>query len=535
MDEPLDLDPDALFVDGVFSPVLAMFAMEDPAESGVGAGHPRGVAPPVANPAMDRSEAVKGAVPASGQAGAGSAGSAGAPPGAGADLGVATSAGPVARSGHGPVDPTVIVAPSRLRVTAGGGALSPTLSLEDMAAFLQEHRRSLAAKLKKVEARFAGARARFSAATARLMVTVPHSAELYSDHMLVHSAIEQLLQDQLVAAIGKHVTEADFSEYMAFHCRQLFRADRQPRPFSHLVRRPERCPDGVVSIEAGGAGGSAPVQMISAQSGGEPLPMRFPLSAAADVTFGGERFVHGCVLHQFSVAEMGGATSFQLQLVARARRFQSFVLLVGRIASNEVFEPSAAIIIASTDELVIPLLLDTFPSQAEFDDAIGSLSPEQRRFAEAFRDMQLSHTLFGVCVLEIRPQLEKVLNLPAGALTKQIALQQQLAELFITHHIPPDLLCYSELGGQASAAAKTAAVQAHADRVEAYIAEARRAELAEAEEKARKAAAAADAPVYVFVRCGSNFPMEGEVVHFEARPSHTVCQLLLRIMEITGI
>ncbi len=33
-------------------------------------------------------------------------------------------------------------------------------------------------------------------------------------------------------------------------------------------------------------------------------------------------------------------------------------------------------------------------------------------------------TLFGVCVLQIKPQLEKLLKLPADALTKEIALTQ---------------------------------------------------------------------------------------------------------------
>ncbi len=36
----------------------------------------------------------------------------------------------------------------------------------------------------------------------------------------------------------------------------------------------------------------------------------------------------------------------------------------------------------------------------------------------------VASTLFGVCVLQIKPQLEKLLNLPNDALTKEIALTQ---------------------------------------------------------------------------------------------------------------
>lgn len=61
---------------------------------------------------------------------------------------------------------------------------------------------------------------------------------------------------------------------------------------------------------------------------------------------------------------------------------------------------------------MIPLLLETIPSAKAFRDAIESLSPEQQRFAKAFRAMQLESTLFALCVVEIKPQLERLLNLP---------------------------------------------------------------------------------------------------------------------------
>ena len=43
----------------------------------------------------------------------------------------------------------------------------------------------------------------------------------------------------------------------------------------------------------------------------------------------------------------------------------------------------------------------------EFKEAISSISPEQQRFAKAYRKMQLSSTLFAIAVVQIKPQLEK--------------------------------------------------------------------------------------------------------------------------------
>jgi hypothetical protein len=75
----------------------------------------------------------------------------------------------------------------------------------------------------------------------------------------------------------------------------------------------------------------------------------------------------------------------------------------------------------------------------EFKDAIASLSPEQEDFAKSFRAMQLESSVLGVCVIQIKPQLEELLGLPAGSLTKKMKLTQELMELFVEHQVPSDL------------------------------------------------------------------------------------------------
>jgi hypothetical protein len=70
------------------------------------------------------------------------------------------------------------------------------------------------------------------------------------------------------------------------------------------------------------------------------------------------------------------------------------------------------------------------------------LSEEQKAFAKAFRGMQLESSVFGICIIQIKPALERLLNLPDGSLTKEIQLAQDLMSLFVEYQIPSDLLSY---------------------------------------------------------------------------------------------
>ena len=99
--------------------------------------------------------------------------------------------------------------------------------------------------------------------------------------------------------------------------------------------------------------------------------------------------------------------------------------------------------ILAQDEVLIPLLLEELPTAKEFKDAVKSLSPEQQRFARAYRSMQLASSVFGVCIIQVKPQLEALLGLPADALDKEMQLTQDLMELFIEYQIPSDMLSYN--------------------------------------------------------------------------------------------
>ena len=315
------------------------------------------------------------------------------------------------------------------------------------------------------------------------------------------ATVEAMLRQQVVAAIGKEVGPSDLTSYMEYHCRQLLKPEFQPKGFCYAVRRPDHYPEGTLSIEydrgtAVEKDGQALIRTVVHSSGecepgltggSEAAPvqtMKFALDAATFVSFTGERHLHACVLHEFS--GRGGGSAVSLRLLARARQFSSFVLLVGKIASADLFEPTAAMIVQNKDDLEIPLMLETMPTPKEFKDAIESLSPEQQRFCKAFRSMQLASTLFGVCVVQIKPQLERLLNLPPDSLTKEIQLTNDLMELFTKYQIPSDLISYAG-DPSASQQAKLVVVKGHVAALMATIAKAKEKELADERQEAAKA------------------------------------------------
>jgi hypothetical protein len=178
---------------------------------------------------------------------------------------------------------------------------------------------------------------------------------------------------------------------------------------------------------------------------GGDTPLTISLDASTVIEVMGPCYLHGWLLHLFTdgtvhagydAAATGSTTALPPhRLVARARQFSSFLLIIGKTAGPNEFAPHHAIISQNKDEVMIPLLLDVLPSASEFKDAISSLSPEQRSFAEAFRQMQLELSVFGVCVVQLKPQLEVLLRLPADALTKEIQLTQDLMLLSIRFRV----------------------------------------------------------------------------------------------------
>jgi len=341
---------------------------------------------------------------------------------------------------------------------------SPLLSLEDVERLLAEQRAALARHQRALRGVFPSADddgALFSSREAEVVagcVLLKGIAQQLADGV---QHIEEMLRKQLVAALGKTVTPSDLWRYLDFHSQRLYRAAVAPQPFTFAVRRHAAAnTEGEVALEARlrDATKAEPLATLVRKARAPAAPMSFRLSAASRVTFYGERYLHALVVHEF-----GRQSCFDgpLCLTARARQFSCFMVLLGRMGPEQTFQPKHAITLQNKDDLSIPLQLEALPTPKEFTDAIASLSPEQRRFAQAYRAMQLEGSVFGVLVLQLKPQLERVLNLPADALTKEIALTQTLMRLFVEFQIPSGLLSYDG-DDDAPAAAKLEQVKAHA-------------------------------------------------------------------------
>ncbi|GKY91218.1 hypothetical protein MPSEU_000094400 [Mayamaea pseudoterrestris] len=277
-----------------------------------------------------------------------------------------------------------------------------------------------------------------SIAEATIVVMCEHLLKLalaYEDGV---DYIENLLKQQLATAIGKDIKSSDFDNFMAYHNQKLFGSEFAPNPFVYSIRRPNHDPDGTVSIEVTRQKTLAISTMVRHIVGGDSIPSIFmSIDAATSIEMTGDRYLHGWMQHHFTTVKKP-----EFQITARARQFSSFLLVTGTMMGANKFDPKDAIIVSNKDEVLIPLLTETLPSAKEFRDSIASLSPEQREFAESFRTMQLASSVFGVCVIQLKPQLEAVLGLPNGSLTKEIQLTQDLMTLFVDYQIPSDLMSF---------------------------------------------------------------------------------------------
>jgi hypothetical protein len=409
-------------------------------------------------------------------------------------------------------------------VRVGRVADAPNMGKDNLSRFLDEHKRSMGEKLGELAKVFPDGVKLVTVAEANILVATQQVQRL--SHYLAAGVdyIEELLRKQLVAAIGKEVTAVDFAKYMAYHNSRIFREEYQPRPFCYAIRRPDHSPEGVVSLE-GTLGDGSMAQPVATMVSVSDLktPMQFSIAASAKVSFTGQVFVHGLMMHQFD-----NDAGMKLTLTARARQFSSFLVLVGRIAGPGVFDPQYGMICQNKDEITIPLEVETIPSAGEFKAATVSISPEQQAFAKMYRGMQLASTLFGVCVIQIKPHLEKLLNVADDSLTKEIRLTQDLLELFILYQIPSDLLSYG--GGSKEKEVRLENVKRNVRVVQLLIESEKLKELLESLAEAEKQELDQFSSYCIFVKT-----LTGKTVEFAVTPQLTVAGLKELMQEKEGI
>jgi len=320
------------------------------------------------------------------------------------------------------------------------------LSSDDCIKLLNEQVRSIEEKVESLAKIFPSAQLvkLFSISEAVLVLLCEHCANLIHQYVQSIEYLEKMLEDQLIKAIGKRVSTTDLEQFVRYHNGKFL--NPPPKPFCHAIGRPNHYPFGVLSIQSkGDSNKTEPIETLVRQIE-SPSTLKVPLNAATTLQLTGNTFLHGWMNHR---CQQDRHKSYQL--IARARQFSSFLLVVGTMMGPDQLQPKDAIILQNKDEVIIPLLLNELPSAKEFKDAIQSLSPEQQRFAKAFRSMQLESSVFGVCVIQIKPQLEALLGVPEDSLSKEIKLTEDLMDLFVEYQVPSDLLSFD---GDAGASTK---------------------------------------------------------------------------------
>jgi hypothetical protein len=308
----------------------------------------------------------------------------------------------------------------------------PPSSLRLVAA----HRGSLGAKAAELLRLFPPAF--FSGEEALLLLFARHTETCSALFAAGLRRVEELLRARLVAAMGHEADAARFARFLARRNRALF-GEELFAPLSCSVRSGPRSPEGTLSLCD--AATLDPVDAFVATADMHDN-MTLTVGPAARVSLLGRVHLHGLVLHQF-----GDKQQQRLVLKARARQFSSFLLLIGRVVEPGKFDAQFGVVVRDGEDLSVPLDVETVPSAAQFKAAARSIAPEQERFARMYRDKQLSCTLFAVCAVPIRPQLERVLRLPENAMTKEIRLTSDLLELFALHNFSPDLVMCADVCG----------------------------------------------------------------------------------------
>ncbi len=351
-------------------------------------------------------------------------------------------------------------------------AASPLLSIKDVKKFLNEQICSIEEHIKVLQKVYPSPTSStiLSVLEVSMVHLSVHSEKLIQAFTSAVDYVEFMLRNQLIAAVGKCVQSCDIDQFLRYHNSKLL--NPPPKSFCHAIRQSGHDPCGLLSIESVEIDGKKmPIETLSREVESS-TPINLPLNATTNVKLTGKKYLHGWIQHRF------GMDQKSYELTARARQFCSFLLVVGTMTAADVLDPKDAIIVQDKDVLLIPLLLRDVPTSMELKGAIRSLSPEQQRFVETFRQQLGTGTsVLGICVIQIKPQLEVLLQLPQDSLQKEIKLTQDLMELFIEYQVPSDRLSYDGTDAMVSPNEMVDNVRRHSKAIFDIIGEAKKQQL----------------------------------------------------------
>jgi hypothetical protein len=309
---------------------------------------------------------------------------------------------------------------------------------------------------------------------AAYLISMKHLCAILSQWESCLMFLQNVIRNQLTAAIGKELTSADFYQFLQYFTPKLFREPYRLSPFRYAVRRdPSQSPEGHVEMIHKTT--QSPLQTMTRVLNEPFVQRQIVLEAGTVIPFTGEVFVHGWLHTDFP------RETSKIEMKMWANEFSSFVIVLGTMDSNTSLLPKHAFILQNRDSLSLVLWLETLPAPKEFTKAVDSLSPEQQEFARAFRAMQLESTLFAFAIIQIKPHMEQILHLEENSLIKEMKLTQDLMKLFVEYQISSEFLSYDAKERVNEHETPIRAVERHVADTNAYIEEVKAAQAKEME------------------------------------------------------
>ena len=321
---------------------------------------------------------------------------------------------------------------------------------EDLAIFVESQNDKLEEKKQNIKKMISG-HSLVTSDFCSLQMLLGHVGDICKGFCDGVQYIEEQLRKQLIDALGKEVSPAEFTEYMDYHNRKLFKEGYDPSLFVFPVQRPGFYPEGLVSITRQPAVSSdkqsksnvekpisQPIYTLHHQQT-DTVRFTLPIDGTITAEFSCKPHLHGHIEHCFSGGE-SGQKSNPLTIEATSRQFSGYIMLIGRVTEENSFETHLALVVKDKDCFDIDILTKSMSSSTDGMLNMKSLSPEQQRFSKAYREMMLKKGLFSILFIQIKPQLEHILNLPSESLTKEISLTKQITKLMIDYDIGIDAL-----------------------------------------------------------------------------------------------
>ena len=210
------------------------------------------------------------------------------------------------------------------------------LSSSDLTKLTNEHARSLQERLVTCARAFdANEYIITTTAEIELGAVLRNLRSLSIQYGETMNYVESMMDRQLVAAIGKRLTQDDLETYVRYHDARLL--SPAPKQFSLSIRQPEHYPAGLVSIET--ADGKHDCIHSHSRQVNFGSTLNVALNSATKVQLSGCQYLHGWMNHRF------GENKKNHQLVARARQFSAFILVIGTMVDGATLDPKDAIII----------------------------------------------------------------------------------------------------------------------------------------------------------------------------------------------